>query len=385
MDSKKFEKYLNYVENNNIRQPIYKIVILDKYNDEPISEIKGYTQNNSGSLTISNNEGLRRSVSLTLKNYKNEFTAYFEALSLGQRFKLWLGYEIEGEDYLFSQGVFIYSDPSLISMLSDKTVSVSVSDKFSLLDGTNGGILDATYQINKGSSIGELIRNTLTLNVVKDYVMPDIDINIYNQVTTYDIIHETGSTVADILLEVAFSLSCYIYYNQDGVFTMKPFEYDIELPSLYNFVYNDMNYFGATKMYDIKNLYNAVLVVGDNMQNNNEPIRSYLENNDPSDSNSVVNGTVVKIFNATEYTDGIDTQQKADERCRYELKKVCAVQSKISLSSSAFYHLYENTIVSVTDPYLASDQERFLIIGITFPIGSNGGMTIELVKARKYQ
>lgn len=144
------------------------------------------------------------------------------------------------------------------------------------------------------------------------------------------------------------------------------------------------NYISGKKTYQLDGVYNAVLVVSDNMQNNSTPIRSYLENTDLRDENSPLNGTPLKIYIPNNYLEGIDTQEKADARARYELKIVTAMQSTVSIESKALYHFVENNIVTITDPHLNCDNERFLISGISFDIGSNGGMSLDVVKARKY-
>lgn len=375
--------YYNYIKTADVREPIYKIDLLNKEDDSILKTITNFVKNDSGSITISNADGSRRSASLTLRNYDNEWAGFFKYLTIGQRFKIYMGYRINGEDVLFAQGVFIFSDPNLKSQQSSKEIEINGADKWAGLDGTAGGILNSTYQINAGTSIGSCINDLLKLNIVNDFVTPNIDASIYNQQTTYDIIHEAGETVADVLLEVATNLSCYVYYDINGVFTMRPFDYDETLSPVYDYTYNDINYMGATKTLPIGNLYNSVLIVSDNTQNDYVPITASLDNNDPTDVNSVINGTVKKIYNVTDNIAGITTQQRAYDRARYELKKVACMQSTISLNSMPLYHLQENNVITVSDNYLSSNNERFLISGINFNIGM-GDMTLDLVKTSRY-
>lgn len=377
-------EYLRYISTTKITKPIFRVEILNKFNDTIEKSINGYVENNSGKITISNTDGMRRTCSLTLRNYSNEFTEYFDGISLGERFKVYLGYDMGSSQVLFPQGVFIYSNPSLTSDTARKVVNVDGSDKWSLISGECGGILQGTYQVKKGTSLGEFVKNTLALDIVGDYTPPNIDESVFDAKTTYDIVHEAGETIADVVLEVAMNLSCNVYYDENGVFTMTPFVYDTERPSIYSFHENDINYISGKKTYQLDGVYNAVLVVSDNMQNDSTPIRSYLENTDLSDENSPLNGTPLKIYIPNNYLEGIDTQEKADARARYELKIVTAMQSTVSIESKALYHFVENNIVTITDPHLNCDNERFLISGISFDIGSNGGMSLDVVKARKY-
>lgn len=378
------EKYFQYISTKRIREPMYKIELLHKEDDSVIGEITHAIEDGSGSISISNQDGSRRSASFTLNNYHNQWDKYFKYLSIGQRFKVSLGYKIDGELIWFPQGVFVYNDPSLQSQLSNITINISGNDKWSLLDGTAGGILDATFQVPAGTSMGKFVNDTLKLDIVKDYVLPNIDSSVFNQTTTYDIIHSAGETVASVILEVAANLSCYAYYDENGVFTMRPFDYDETLSSVYDYTYKDINYLGATKVLPISKIYNSVLVVSDNMQNSYSPIVSMLDNNDVTDINSVINGATRKVYNVTDNIAGIYTQKQADERARYELKKVACMQSTISLTSLPLYHLRENEVVTITDPYLGCDKERFLISGINFSIGTDGSSTLDLVKTTRY-
>lgn len=385
MDKNMLIKYLSYVETKLERKPIYKIEFLNKIDDSVDEYWEDYVGNNSGSINVSNTDGSRRSSSFTIRNYDNKFSSLVSGLSIGDKYKVYLGYELdENEEIYFPQGVFVFSDPVLVSETSNKTINISGGDKWSMLDGTVGGILDATYQVPKGTSLGEFISRTLQLDIVRDWVKPNIDNSIFDAKTTYDIIHQAGETIADVVLEVAFNLSCYVYYDENGIFTMRPFLYDLERPSIYTFDYNGVNYLNAQKTINLGQVYNAVLLVAENMQNENVPIIGYIENNDASDENSILNGTIKKVYNVTEYINGIDSQKKADERVSYELKKVVSQQSVVSLNSLALYHFVENNIVIISDEYLNCYKERFLITSIDFNIGSEATMTLGLVKASKF-
>jgi len=216
-------EYLRYISTTKITKPIFRVEILNKFNDTIEKSINGYVENNSGKITISNTDGMRRTCSLTLRNYSNEFTEYFDGISLGERFKVYLGYDMGSSQVLFPQGVFIYSNPSLTSDTARKVVNVDGSDKWSLISGECGGILQGTYQVKKGTSLGEFVKNTLALDIVGDYTPPNIDESVFDAKTTYDIVHEAGETIADVVLEVAMNLSCNVYYDENGVFTMTPF------------------------------------------------------------------------------------------------------------------------------------------------------------------
>ena len=374
------EQYIQYIKTN-IRNPIYKVEILRKEDESVIKVIEGQIVDNSGSITNTLDEGVRRTCNFTLPNYDNRWGSLVDGLSIGSKFKLYLGYKIDGVDKYFPQGVFVFDDPTMSSTQADRTIEISGTDKWSMLNGQNGGVLEGTYVIEKGSKIGDLIRRTLRLNIVNDPIEPMIDKSIEDMETTYDITKSAGETVSDIFLEVALNISAYIFYDENGRLNIYPVENDMFKAPAYTFSRNEYNYLSGSKQYQLSEIYNSVLIIGENIKNTNTPIIYEAINNDLSDPNSVPNVGFKKIKMITEYTKGIDTEEKAKERGNWELKKVKAKMSNVDINCLSLYHLDVNQIVVLSDYYLNSTDERFLINSIDLPIGVDVQSTINLVKA----
>ena len=380
-----YSDYLNYIKQN-IRRPIYKIELLNLIDETPYETIEDIVVNNSGSLNISLNEGVRRTCNLNLINKNNRFNDYFYNLSIGSRFRLYLGDIIDEIPYYFEEGVFIFDNPTLISKTSDLQVQITGTDKWSMLNGTNGGILDKTYTVPSGTLVGDLIRDTLNLQIVSDPIPPLIDVLLKNVTTTYDITKEAGASVADIFLEVALNISAYVYYDEIGRLVLKPVEYDDSKGSIYDFNRDDYNYLGATKTYSYSEIFNSVLVIADNTNNENLiPIKAEAINNDLTDPNSVPNVGFKKTKLVTDYTKGIITNQLAIERVNWELKKVKAKQSSVSITCLPLYSLDVNQIITLSDYKLSSDRERFLINSISMPIGTSSSSTLDIIKSIKIE
>lgn len=377
-----YNDYLDYIKQN-IRRPIYKIELLNSIDETPYETIEDVVINDSGSLSISLNEGIRRTCNLNLVNKNNRFNDYFYNLSIGSKFRLYLGDVIDGTPYYFEQGVFIFDDPTLVSQTSNLTVEISGTDKWSMLNGINGGILDGTYTIPSGTLVSDLIKDTLNLQIVNDPIAPIIDESLELITTTYDITKEAGESVADIFLEVALNISAYIYYDEIGRLVLKPVEYDDFKGSIYNFTRDDYNYLGAAKKYSYSEIFNSVLVIADNTNTNFPPIKSEAINNDLTDPNSVPNVGFKKTKLITEYTKGITTQKLAQDRVAWELKKTKAKQSVVSMTCLPLYNLDVNQIITISDNKLSSDRERFLINSISMPIGTSGSAKIDVVKSVK--
>lgn len=384
MTEQQFQTYLDYVHTATVRDAIYRIDFLGKTDELPVQSITGNMINQSGNYNVSYNNGVRRTCNFDLVNFNNRLTPTFSNLSIGNKFKLWLGYKINEVECLFPAGVYIFNDPTLISNLSNKSISLSGTDKWSMLDGTNSGILEATYNAPMGSKLGQVIKDTIGLNIVNDSIEPYIDENIYNFKLTYDIIKEVGSSASEILLDVALNANANIFYDVNGRLNVIPVEYDADKASIFDFKNDRVNYIDGTKLFPNSEIYNYVFVVADNLQNELVPIVAYAENNNPTDPNSIINLGLKKVKQVKDYIKGIDTQQKAQERVNYELKLATAMQSAITFNSLSIPHLDVNQVITLTDPYLASDNERFLIMGLQYTIGTDATMSVNATKAKDY-
>ena len=372
--------YLTYIKQNE-RRPIYKVELLRKSDETPYQTIEGKIENNSGALTISNNEGVRRTVNFNLINFDQFFTPVINTLSLGSKFKLYLGYEINGENFYLPQGVFIFDDPTLVSNLSQKLVQISGSDKFSMLNGQNGGILEGTYKIPVGTKVSKLVRDILVLNVVNDPIEPLIDPSIENLTIPYEITKRAGEVVSDIIFEATFSISAHVYYNSEGRLVVEPEIPDNQKGSIYDFNTDEYNYLSSSKKYLYSEVYNSTLVQGDNIQNIDIPITYEAINNDLSDPNSVPNLGYKKVKPIDEYTKGINTKELAEIRAKWELKKVSALLSSVDITALPLYHLDVNQAITLTDKYVESNKERFIIQDINLPIGTSGEASLTVSMA----
>ena len=204
---------------------------------------------------------------------------------------------------------------------------------------------------------------------MNDPVPPVIDIRLLEMKTTYEITKSAGETVADLFLDVAENLNAEIYYDQFGRLNIWSITDDMHKASLFDFNNDSVAYFGGQKEYNLRDIYNAVMVIADNPQNKDVPFESFAVNNDLSDKNSVPNLGFTKTLVVTDRTDGISTQEQCDDRAFWELKKAKIRYSTVDLEGLMVPHLDVNQICTITDPELMSDRERFLIMSITHTIG----------------
>ena len=105
--------------------PCFRLTWL--YQDEQEKEdITDYMILNSGSLSISYNQGQRRSFNFTLNNEDGKFTPIGNnnGIWLNTKFKLELGVQ-NGDDYIYNNaGIFVLSNPNAIRQSAQKTIDI---------------------------------------------------------------------------------------------------------------------------------------------------------------------------------------------------------------------------------------------------------------------
>ena len=142
-------KYIGLVKAHVIK-PKFKIELLDLY-ENTIGEItKDINANNSGSISINYQQGVRRSCSFTLSDTFGKYRPMSNNNIFGfnTKFKIYVGLEDiqTGETYWFSQGIFYTTNPTSSHANSNKTVTVNGVDKFGIFTSDTGyNQLEGTY------------------------------------------------------------------------------------------------------------------------------------------------------------------------------------------------------------------------------------------------
>lgn len=364
-----YNDYVQYLTGG-LYKPLVKIEWLR--NDETVED--EFTADVlSGNLTINRNNGIRRSVSLVLNNKDSIYIPNKDSyIWINKKFKLWLGFEINNVEYFLPQGVFVLSNPETVSNFSNKTVKISGVDKFGLLDGTLGGELNGIYQITNGTNINTAIKAILT--AYGDDISPLLQTTTEN--TPYTIRKEYGETYGSLLIELAGILSRDIYYNENGHLVCEERDADDDLAVLWDFTTENSIYQGCSRIYYFDKVYNEVKVIGDNIDGD---IATGVALNDKAISNTRYQliGKRTKIIEDSK----ISTDTLAQARAEYELNKIIAVQSSISLNSLPMAHLDVGKAITIFDESLELNRERFIIESISIPLTLKSQMTIGVVKS----
>ena len=364
----------------------------------------------SGTVSVSMENGTRRTADIELDNSNGEFSVDVYNLWYGKMVKLWMGvYLSDGSPYYFPQGVFYVNSVEESNTPLQRTVSLHLIDKWCFLDGTMWGNLDGIYIVPVGSNIYDALTKLLKTsrftgenvdeagepqtNAV-DPIMPNLSSyyltktykdgeTTYNAIDTpYEIRMEYGKTYADILLEFATILGAYIYYDVDGRLTIEPTQDDIvdsSKPILWTFTPNEQEFLSEDSSHDFGTFYNDIIVIG--YTTNGKQAKGRAQNK------NTASPTAIPIVGIKTYPPYEDTAYYTDEQCNelaeYYLKRQTIKQRSVQISSAPMFHLRENRLIECVRPY-TMEKEALLISGYDLPIGTTGTMSITATSVNEF-
>ena len=364
----------------------------------------------SGTVSVSMENGTRRTADIELDNSSGEFSVDVYNLWYGKMVKLWMGvYLSDGSPYYFPQGVFYVNSVEESNTPLQRTVSLHLIDKWCFLDGTMWGNLDGIYIVPVGSNIYDALTKLLKTsrftgenvdeagepqtNAV-DPIMPNLSSyyltktykdgeTTYNAIDTpYEIRMEYGKTYADILLEFATILGAYIYYDVDGRLTIEPTQDDIvdsSKPILWTFTPNEQEFLSEDSSHDFGTFYNDIIVIG--YTTNGKQAKGRAQNK------NTASPTAIQIVGIKTYPPYEDAAYYTDEQCNelaeYYLKRQTIKQRSVQISSAPMFHLRENRLIECVRPY-TMEKEALLISGYDLPIGTTGTMSITATSVNEF-
>lgn len=376
-------KYIELVKAPVIK-PKFKIELLDLY-ENTIGEItKDISANNSGSISINYQQGVRRSCSFTLSDTFGKYRPMSNDNIFGfnTKFKIYVGLENvhTGETYWFSQGIFYTTNPTSSHANSNKTVTINGVDKFGIFTSDTGyNQLEGTYIIPAKSKLYAVVKDILSLELGNGYIIdpkePHIDSQFINYELPYDIKKSPGSYMGDILIELGNVLGADIYYDTNGVLTITSGTTDItysKQSSIWDFSDVLPEYSNGSVSLNTIDAINIVKVVG-NQVNDSEVYIGNAENHNPL-SPTAIEKIGRKIY--YEESANLPNQIRADEYAKYVLNSKSIIQTAIGFNSTLIPHLDVNRVITITDDYYKYEQERFIIQSITLPLDSKTLMSI---------
>lgn len=375
--------YISLVKASVIK-PKFKIELLDLY-ENTIGEItKDISADNSGSISINYQQGVRRSCSFTLSDTFGKYRPMSNDNIFGfnTKFKIYVGLENiqTGETYWFSQGIFYTTNPTSSHANSNKTVTVNGVDKFGIFTSDTGyNQLEGTYIVPAKSKLYAVVKDILSLELGNGYMIdpkePHIDAEFIDYELPYDIKKSPGSYMGDILIELGNVLGADIFYDTNGILNITSGTTDItysKQSSIWDFSDVLPEYSNGSVSLNTIDAINIVKVVG-NQVNDSEIYIGNAENHNPL-SPTAIEKIGRKIY--YEESANLPNQARADEYARYVLNSKSIIQTAIGFSSTLIPHLDVNRVITITDDYYKYEQERFIIQSITLPLDSKTLMSI---------
>lgn len=385
-----------------VLQPRYKIVIL--YPDE--SEYMEIDENDivDGSISYTNKyqKGERKTLSFTLINYNGKYTPssnikrerytsgnkentkstlYTDEVWGDLKFAFYFGFYHMGKECWFKKGVYCIDSLSGIENDADRTIQFSLSDKFSILSGKQGTLLD-TYEIPVGSDaikvINDLFNMPLGNGYIYDYQPIIYDKRFSNFKTQATIRKDSGDTVASIIDDLATQMSANYYYNDYGCFTLEFLDETItDDNKIVCWEYLNKNYdlYNISYNYNFSEAVNVVKVVGDNI--NNGVYFATAINDDPRSPicvGRIGNRKEPPITNCNVWNDNM-----ARELAIYNLRKKSLIPLELT-ATVAFNPLLEvDYLCRVEFPNLGFSNDRCVINSISLSTQDNS-MNLSLTK-----
>lgn len=168
-------KYIKAIKSPNTSF-ICAIDLLDMYETQSKS-IMFDVIDSSGSIRVNFQNGVRRTVSVTLDNSSNIYDIDINKIWMYQKFKISTGIRFvngngQVEEMLFPQGVFYINNPQRVYNPNLKTITLEGVDKWSRLNGSLGGVLEATYAFPKNYTDKNGVKH------MQDYNMFDVIKNL---------------------------------------------------------------------------------------------------------------------------------------------------------------------------------------------------------------
>ena len=349
----------------------------------------------AGSMTVNLQNGTRRTAELTVDNTDGAFDYNYNKVWFGTEIALDMGLVLpNGTEFYLPQGVFRVVNPTEAVNPGNRTAHFSLTDKWSGIDGTMNGGLEASYIVNAGTDIFTPIVSVLqqdrgdgqpydgTTPCITEYyngktqLLPDGSTSDLTN-APYDLIVDSDDgTVAEVVLGLCGMVNAWVGYDQTGRLRVDPSQDDIDdsdKPVLWRFSLDEAQVTGLAYESKIADVRNDYIVVG-MMSDGYVQTGARAQNLDPlSDTNVNLIGRRTKRESRPEYA----TNTICSDYAVWKLKRTAVLHKAVNISCNQIFHLEENGLIEIirTDKSPAV-AELHLIQGFTLPMTGTDHMSI---------
>ena len=358
--------------------PVFRVFILDN-RENIIQEISKDVTN--ASLNISYQSGQRRSMNITLANFNN-YWQYGARNTLWEtmKFRFDCGVVINNTLYWQRQGVFLLQEPTFTSDGSNKTVSLTVTDKWGLWDSNVYGTTELKTIIPAGVKIKDCF-NTI---IHEDNGIGDmwdckevLFNNDYMDVNTYYTIkQDVGTAKSEYILNMAKTISSDVYYNTYGNMCVTNNVLDFmnnNFPIVWSFEEGDNDCSTPTLKYNRSKYYNKIITKGAIV--NGYQFSATVENtNRKSLYNTVDCPVMSKVNNNSKlYSDMLCLEQSM-----YEMVQQSRGLMSVTMTCGYLPFLDVNMAVYLSFPSINLKRDIYIIDSISYNIGTDCRMSLSL-------
>ena len=387
----RFMKYLEALKAPTIH-PVYRLCFLNPDNSVAFEVGSEFI---SGDLSVNQNDGVRRTATITLTNVDKLYSIGLDNIWVGQKVRLEAGLKLDdSSDYLLPMGVFYIKDPTEDYQPSANSLTLNLIDKFAWLDGTLNGNLSGIHQINPNDDLRVAARELLLRDIGNgepiDNVPPVFD-SYYNDKTAtladgtivpftnapYTYRTAANGTAADVILAVNTMLVASCGYDTYGHLRFQSAQTDIvdyNRPIAWEFSVLEREFMGASYTHQMSSIYNDVKVIGAVVDGTQ--IQGRATNKNPRSDTSVDKiGYRTYVISDEKY----HSFTLANEAAKYELRKRTMLQKAVSFTASPIYHINEGDLITLVRPEISTTPEKYIVVGYSLPLGTGGAMTINAV------
>lgn len=379
------ERIKQEIDMSPVIKPRYRFHILNP--DETVREdIPEEDVVSGGSYSENYQNGQRRSLSFSLYNFYKKYTPSINGLWAGTKLNFEIGIEIEDSVVWFPKGTYVVTTINATHQQGDNNVSVELSDKFSILEGSDG-LLDTSYTIPVGSEIQEVITDLLKLPRGNGEPLDPLGI-VYNsafkgKTTQATITKEIGDTVGSIILDLATQLNAEVFYDIEGHLNFVPINSvtdDQDKTIIYHFNDEIGGVSGLDLSFDLSGIVNRVIVLGSTK--NGETYRAVAVNDNVSSPLCYqrIGYRTASPINDSNITSDVLAQDRAD----YELRQKLIIKSSSNINVRYNPLLLVNNLITITDDFYELNQSRFLIQGISCSLDYSGTMSLSISNIQNF-
>jgi len=357
-----------------IRRQIVTIEILDK-DDNIIDTLQGIAT--GGSLSIANNNLIRRTGSLSFVLFEELLPIKESVLWMTNKIRVYIGIEdMTAANYTpthFCIGTFYITEPNVTIGSDDRSITITLEDRMTLWDQTE---IEDKMQIPPNVPISDAMMQVLTLfgETKFKYIQPTTDFLV-----PYTLEFEAGTKVIDIITKIRdLYMDWEAFYDTEGLFVFRQMNLQTNHDELVCWTFDGEtdHQLEFQEQYTYKNVKNRVVVIGAMDEKTGLTPKAEARLSDP-DSPFIESkiGRRTAVIVESSYA----LQAQCESRARFELWKASNFQETVNITSIPIFFLDANDVVEVRNP-ATKQLERYIVDTINIGLGVGDDMQISCHK-----